>query len=332
MKTNALSMVLIMVFSASLYSNSFSYIQENSYDTEGINMETGKEYIYYFPLPAEIKYDSENIYVLDASDSNIKIFSKSGEYRDIIARKGRGPGELDMPSGMDLFEDRIYIADKMNRRIQVLDKDGGYLGGFKTNFFPDRIVVLDEDRIVVSRLPLIEESEVTMTFCFSQQGELLWEEFDSYYSGDRVYDTFRNRINLGITKEKELIIAKKNNERNIYRYSREGTLLDKISITKEYLSKEVVLPVKQRKKIINLYSEFAISDNRLYLLASQYASNGKSKDLVPGKKIHVFDIKGNSLGEIELPDRFKLISIDGDRIYGINSDSELRILKVKEKR
>ncbi len=331
MKKNALIIVLIMVISSALAGDSFSFNQEKIFKTEEIKMEEGKEYIYYFPLPVEIKYDLEEIYILDASDSDIKIFSKAGKYIRTISCKGKGPGELDMPSGMDLFDNRIYIADKMNRRVQVLDKDGDYLGGFNIEFFPDRIVVLGKDRIVVSKLPLLEKSEVMMTFCFSQQGELLWEEFNSYYSGNRVYDVFRNRIDLGVTKEKELIIARKNNDRNIYKYSCEGVLLNKISLAKEYPSKEVVLPVKKRKKIVNLYSEFVLSDNKIYLLTSQYTSEGKNKDLVPGNRIYVFNMKGNILEVIELPDRFKLISIDENKIYGINCDSELRILKVIEK-
>ena len=146
-----------------------------------------------------------------------------------------------------------------------------------------------------------------------------------------MYDVFRNRISLGVTKQKELIIARKNNDRNIYRYSCEGVLINTISLPEEYPFKEVVLPLKKRKKIVNLYSEFVISDNKLYLLASQYVSEGKNKDLVPGNRIYLFDIKGNSMGVIELPDRFKLISIDENQIYGINCDNELRILKVNEK-
>ena len=331
MKKNVLIIVLTMIISSALCGDSFSSSQEKVYNTEEIKMEEGKEYINYFPLPVEIEYDLEDIYILDASDSDIKIFSKSGKYIRTISRKGKGPGELDMPSGMDLFKDRIYIADKMNRRIQILDKDGDYLGGFNIEFFPDRIVVLGKDRIVVSKLPLLEKSEVMMTFCFSRQGKLLWEEFNSYYSGNRVYDVFRNRISLGVTKQKELIVARKNNDRNIYRYSCEGVLINTISLPEEYPFKEVVLPLKKRKKIVNLYSEFVISDNKLYLLASQYVSEGKNKDLVPGNRIYLFDIKGNSMGVIELPDRFKLISIDENQIYGINCDNELRILKVNEK-
>ena len=136
MKKNVLIIVLTMIISSALCGDSFSSSQEKVYNTEEIKMEEGKEYINYFPLPVEIEYDLEDIYILDASDSDIKIFSKSGKYIRTISRKGKGPGELDMPSGMDLFKDRIYIADKMNRRIQILDKDGDYLGGFNINSSP----------------------------------------------------------------------------------------------------------------------------------------------------------------------------------------------------
>ncbi len=319
--------IVLNFFWGSLY----SFNQEKLFQTEEIKLETGRGFYNYFPLPVEIKYDPESIFILDADDHDIKIFSKSGGYQAKIGRKGRGPGEFDMPSGMDLFNEKLYVADKMNRRIQVLDKKGKYINGFKTKFSPEDIVVLKSDRIVVSYLPLIEKTEAQMIACFNQQGELLWRKFDSYDSGDRIYDVFRNRLDIEITKNGELVVAKKNNDRNIYFFDTEGILFHKIRVSDQYSSKDIVIPVGKKRKISNLYSEFVLSDDRFYLLSSQYINKGKNKDLVPGNEIHIFDIKGNKIGMIELPDRFKLISIDGQKIYGIDSDNRLRILKINQK-
>ncbi|MBD3413007.1 MAG: 6-bladed beta-propeller [Candidatus Aminicenantes bacterium] len=288
----------------------------------------GEGFDNYFPLPVEIKCDSQNICVLDAEDHAIKIFTKKGTYIKSIGQKGKGPGEFDMPSGLDLFDGRLYVADKMNRRIQVLDKDGIYLNGFITRFSPDDVAVLDKDCIVVSKLPLIGKSEVKMIFCFNSEGRLLWKQLDSFYSGERIYDVFRNRLDMGISEDGALMVVRKNNDRNVYWYNQTGSLINKVSLDKTYSFKDIVLPVRKKRTLSNLFSDMAVWKNRLYLLSSKYTKKGKKQDLLPGDQIHIFDINGNHLNRIDLPFAFKLISVDGQRILGIDSQQALRILNM----
>jgi len=326
-------MIFVLVFVALTFfcRDGYSFYQEEQLVAKEVNIEIGEEYINYFPLPVEIKYDSENIYVLDADDNDVKVFEKNGKYVDQIGRKGRGPGEFDMPSGMDIFEGKIYIADKMNRRIQIINKNGDYLNGFNTKFSPNKIVILRKDRIIVSFLPLIKTSEENMIFCFTKEGRLLWKKFESFYSGDRVYDVFQNRLDMGIKKGNELVVARKNNDRNLYIYSWEGILLDEIRITNEYIYKDIVLPVGKKKRLFNLYGDSSIFDDKFYLLSTKYTSKRGKKDLIPGDKIYVFDINGKTLCMIQLPVPLKLISIDQQNIYGIGIHNKLRIFKIRGK-
>lgn len=326
------SIVLVIIFSSLFCVEIFSLAQKDVLFTEEIKIDGSKGFYNYFPLPVEVKFDSKNIYILDASDHQIVVLTKSGKYKQKIGKRGKGPGEFDMPSGMDLFEEQIYIADKMNRRIQILDKSGNYLKGFNIKFSPEKIAVLREDCIIVSTLPLLKESEVKMIFCFNQNGQLLWNEFNSFYSGEKIYDLFRNRLNMEITQQRELAIAKKNNDRNIYIFNHEGMLSDNIRITQEYSLKEIVIPAGKNKKLSNFYSDFALSDHKFYLLTSQFISEDGKKDLVPGDKIYIFGLKGNILGIIQLPDRFKLINVDNLKIYGIDCQNQLRILKIKNEK
>ena len=107
-----------------------------------------------FGRPVSISHDIDAIYVVDAEAHEIRAFSKAGVFLRALGRKGQGPGEFDAPADLDARDGRLYVADKFNDRIQVLDRAGKYLGGFKVPFSPDQVCALDGGKIVVSHLPL----------------------------------------------------------------------------------------------------------------------------------------------------------------------------------
>ncbi|MDH5301245.1 MAG: hypothetical protein OEW58_07790 [Gammaproteobacteria bacterium] len=60
------------------------------------------------------------VYVAEKSDSTIKVFQR-GELIDVIGRNGYGDGEFRYISDMKLVDDKLYVADSLNGRIQVFD-------------------------------------------------------------------------------------------------------------------------------------------------------------------------------------------------------------------
>jgi len=83
---------------------------------------------FLFPLSFAIGPNGR-IYVLDAGNSRIQVFSADGEYITQWGRRGSGPGEFDFGQGMAPEDFRgsiavddggyIFAADPGNRRIQV---------------------------------------------------------------------------------------------------------------------------------------------------------------------------------------------------------------------
>jgi sugar lactone lactonase YvrE len=72
-----------------------------------------------------------DIYVLQGhgkAPSCVHKYDRHGDFIKTIGRPGRGPGEFDLPHSM-VFDDEglLYIADRNNARIQVLDPDGNYI-------------------------------------------------------------------------------------------------------------------------------------------------------------------------------------------------------------
>ncbi|MDD8014183.1 MAG: 6-bladed beta-propeller [Acidobacteriota bacterium] len=149
-----------------------------------------------FSAPVQIVRGGQRIYVVDSQDGEIRVFSESGDYERTVGRKGQGPGELNSPGGMDVYEKKIYVADSFNQRIQIFDEAGGYLESLRVPFIPRQIVILGEDRIVLSRLPMGRGKGEKLVSCFDRKGALLWERVDAHLSEDAVYDTFRNLIVL----------------------------------------------------------------------------------------------------------------------------------------
>jgi streptogramin lyase len=61
-------------------------------------------------------------------ESLVLKFDRDGNFIKTFGRKGKGPGEFDLPHSL-VFDAKglLYIADRNNARIQVLDADGNYI-------------------------------------------------------------------------------------------------------------------------------------------------------------------------------------------------------------
>jgi sugar lactone lactonase YvrE len=62
----------------------------------------------------------------------ISVFDRSGKFLRTIGKTGTGPGEFRTPHAM-VFDSqgRLIVADRHNHRIQILTKDGKYVGEYR---------------------------------------------------------------------------------------------------------------------------------------------------------------------------------------------------------
>lgn len=93
-------------------------------------LEVSEEQVLGNPVDMSLS-KSDQIYVLDSKDNNIKIYLKDGTFIKSIGRKGSGPGEFIRPWKLEIINEKIYVADTGNGRIQVLDEDGKYQRSYK---------------------------------------------------------------------------------------------------------------------------------------------------------------------------------------------------------
>ena len=78
-------------------------------------------------------------------------FSKDGRFIKAWGHKGSEPGAFDEPH--DIFvggsQDRVYVADRKNSRIQVFDQEGNFIAAWKQFGQPSSVFVGKDDTIYV---------------------------------------------------------------------------------------------------------------------------------------------------------------------------------------
>jgi hypothetical protein len=293
--------------------------------------EAAAETAVYFSRPVAIVYDQTHIFILDARDNDIKVFSKTGRFEVALGRKGEGPGEFSRPSDMDILGERIYVADGGNRRVQILDKNGAYQGGFKVSFPPWRILALDEERIIVAHLPSGFAGPEKVVHGFNSRGEILWEVLPSLVSGEPVHDAMQNQLFLRKGPRGDFFVIRILNDRLIRHFNRDGYLLGEKPVpAAQYPFQEISIPGRAgRKSTLKGFCWNCTTDGEsLYLLIPEYSAD---KDLGPGRRIAAIGPAGNVEARIELPERISRLAVEGDTIYGIDLELRLRIFTVVEK-
>ena len=80
----------------------------------------------HFSQPKGVAADTYgHVYVAGATIDRVQIFSQSGEFLMALGSKGKGPGQFIMPAGIAIDNNRIYVADSLNSRVQIFEYVGG---------------------------------------------------------------------------------------------------------------------------------------------------------------------------------------------------------------
>jgi DNA-binding beta-propeller fold protein YncE len=114
---------------------------------------TGAEGFYQ---PNDIVTDPANgdIYVAEGhggANARIVVFDRTGKYLREFGKKGSGPGEFDQPHGLAFdAKGRLFVADRSNNRIQIVDKTGTFLEEWKQFSRPSGVFIDKKGTIYVA--------------------------------------------------------------------------------------------------------------------------------------------------------------------------------------
>ena len=126
--------------------------------------------------PTGISHDAqgERFFVSDTGADDIKVFDKQGSLIDVWGNARDGEVGLNGPTFVAYHDDRLYVADSLNARIQVFEGNGDYRGTlgerglYIGNLTRPKGIALDSDGNVY-----VTESYYDHLLIFNAQGELL---------------------------------------------------------------------------------------------------------------------------------------------------------------
>lgn len=84
-----------------------------------------------FTKPVSVAYANERYYVLDTGTMAVNILDKNGKLIKVVGKQGDKPGEFYCPDGLEVRDNKLYVADSNNNRIQIFDLDGKFLQELK---------------------------------------------------------------------------------------------------------------------------------------------------------------------------------------------------------
>lgn len=276
--------------------------------------------------PLSLALDAERLYVADAQDCAVKVFSKDGRFLRSFGRKGHGPGDLSFPSGVSVAGGRIHVADKLNFRIQSFDENGAVCGGFPVPFAPDRILALRAGALLVTGNPTDRRTGELLLHIFDAAGRLRWEGLEARVSSDPVLDAFLNMILVCPGEEDDFYVVFRSGDRTILRFDDQGVLRAKIPVDERHAFRSLRLPLQGAEKRLLGFCWAAARDRRLFYLAAPEPVDGR--DLGPGRRLSVVDQDGRLQAVVGLPRPVHRFVVEGERIYAIDDEGMLRILEV----
>ena len=87
----------------------------------------------------------------EGSNARILKFDRNGKFLKSIGRFGKGPAEFDQPHALAMdSRGRLFVGDRSNNRIQILDQDGNFLEEWTQFSRPSGIAIDRDDNIYVA--------------------------------------------------------------------------------------------------------------------------------------------------------------------------------------
>ena len=106
-----------------------------------------------FNLPTNlVAAGGDRLYVTDGyGNARVHAFSSTGDYLFSWGAPGSGPGEFNLPHGIDVdSRGRVFVADRENSRLQLFDADGGFLEEWRDVVRPTDLFICDDDTVFVA--------------------------------------------------------------------------------------------------------------------------------------------------------------------------------------
>jgi len=99
--------------------------------------------------PSDVAFAKNgDIFVSDGESSNTRVvkFSAKGKCLTYWGTKGSAPGQMEIPHSIVMdSKGRLYVANRGNKRVEIFDQSGGYMGVMKTVGTPYGLFMTKDD-------------------------------------------------------------------------------------------------------------------------------------------------------------------------------------------
>ncbi|MBE7559616.1 hypothetical protein HS125_11950 [bacterium] len=126
------------------------------FDPKGRFAAVWTEGIGYGPRAIARDPASGRLYLADTGNGQVRMLSPEGGLLRVYGERGAGPGRFSNPTGIAFHDGRVYVLDRDNRRVVVLDAELRYLADWPVDYPPGdlmgepKLAVTPEGRVLVS--------------------------------------------------------------------------------------------------------------------------------------------------------------------------------------
>lgn len=106
-----------------------------------------------FNMPTDVAFGpAGDIFVSDGyGNSRVMKFDKDGRFIKIWGKKGKAPGEFDLPHAIAVDnKGLVYVGDRENQRIQIFDSDGKFIKEWANVGYPYGITITPDQSLYVA--------------------------------------------------------------------------------------------------------------------------------------------------------------------------------------
>ena len=104
-----------------------------------------------FKNPRGVAFDSHNhLYVVDYSNHRVQKFDTDGNFLLQFGSKGASDGQLNCPCGVTVHNNKLYVADKANKRISVFNGQFCFTFGSDRLACPHDVTISSNNQLLVA--------------------------------------------------------------------------------------------------------------------------------------------------------------------------------------
>lgn len=142
-----------------------------------------------------VESSTGTIYVLDAAEPAVFMFAPSGRYLGRFARRGQGPGELEVPRILGLHKDSVWVWDMATARISVFSGDSAFARSLQVPVTGQGILLRSGDVAIIPplRFRVVPEPD-SKTVIWRMTGTESQHELDTLLLIARPHRTLRYAV------------------------------------------------------------------------------------------------------------------------------------------